>query len=196
MKYNLLRIDWILLSSLFVVSRFMWTCQLLWVVLPCHVSGIEHYLAISDQLRADLRSCYWGGGEKRKLSSSFLPLPLPFFFVCLRSNFRAITRLETLATQASSLLRRGLFFAARWRVLSSHDRPLFAAVSLLLRDIPDILLAVVRGERENQGSYVRNSFQVSGLTRRADSMQRMIVRRTNKRNLGGMKEVEGNTSCW
>ena len=84
MKYNLLRIDWILLSSLFVVSRFMWTCQFLWVVLPCHVSGIEHYLAISDQLRADLRSCYWGGGEKRKPSSSFLPLPLPFFF-CLPS---------------------------------------------------------------------------------------------------------------
>ena len=37
-----------------------------------------------------------------RVSSSPLPLPLlPFF--CFRSNFRAITRLETLATQATLL---------------------------------------------------------------------------------------------
>ena len=39
------------------------------------------------------------GGERRNLpSSSPLPLPLQPFF-CVRSNFRAITRLETLDTQ-------------------------------------------------------------------------------------------------
>ena len=37
-----------------------------------------------------------GGGERRNSS----PLPLQPFF-CFRSNFRAITRLETLATQAT-----------------------------------------------------------------------------------------------
>ena len=39
------------------------------------------------------------GNEGMKVSSSPLPLPLQPFF-CFRSNFRAITRLETLATQA------------------------------------------------------------------------------------------------
>ena len=39
-----------------------------------------------------------GGGERRNL---FSPSPQPFF--CFRSNFRAITRLETLATQAKLL---------------------------------------------------------------------------------------------
>ena len=39
-----------------------------------------------------------GGGERR--NSSPLPLPLQPFFR-FRSNFRTITRLETLATQAS-----------------------------------------------------------------------------------------------
>ena len=37
-----------------------------------------------------------------KVSSSPLPLPLQPFF-CFRSNFRAITRLETLATQAKTI---------------------------------------------------------------------------------------------
>ena len=39
-----------------------------------------------------------GGGERRNLFSPPLPLQL---FLCFRSNFRAITRLETLATQAT-----------------------------------------------------------------------------------------------
>ena len=39
-------------------------------------------------------------GEGERVSSSPLPLPLQLFFFCFRSNFRAITRLETLATQA------------------------------------------------------------------------------------------------
>ena len=52
-----------------------------------------------------------GGGERRnlKVSSSPLPLPLQPFFFCFRSNFRAITRFETLATQAM-----------RWEVLLFH----------------------------------------------------------------------------
>ena len=33
----------------------------------------------------------------------FLPSPSPFHFLCSRSNFRAITRLVTLATQATSI---------------------------------------------------------------------------------------------
>ena len=42
-----------------------------------------------------------GGGEWRnRVSSSPLTLPLPPFFFCSCSNFRAVTRLETLATQA------------------------------------------------------------------------------------------------
>ena len=44
-----------------------------------------------------------GEGEGKEVSSSPLPLPLPFFFFFFfrsRSNFRGITRLETLATQA------------------------------------------------------------------------------------------------
>ena len=43
-----------------------------------------------------------GEGEGKEVSSSPLPLPLPFFFFFFRSrsNFRAITRLETLARQA------------------------------------------------------------------------------------------------
>ena len=42
------------------------------------------------------------GNEGRKVSSSPLSLPLQPFF-CFRSNFRAITRLETLATQAKKV---------------------------------------------------------------------------------------------
>ena len=42
------------------------------------------------------------GKGKEGTSSSPLLLPLPLFFFCSRSNFRAITRLETLATQAIS----------------------------------------------------------------------------------------------
>ena len=37
-----------------------------------------------------------------------LPLPLPPFFFCSRSNLRAITRLETLATQASLQVAKSL----------------------------------------------------------------------------------------
>ena len=37
-------------------------------------------------------------------NSSPLSLPLPFFFFCSRSYFRAITRLESLATQAKVAL--------------------------------------------------------------------------------------------
>ena len=43
-------------------------------------------------------------GLRASVSSSPLPLPLPFFFFCSRSNFRAITRLETLATQAMTVV--------------------------------------------------------------------------------------------
>ena len=42
-----------------------------------------------------------GGGG---VSSSPLPLPLPPFFFCSCTKFRAITRLQTLATQAISTL--------------------------------------------------------------------------------------------
>ena len=42
-----------------------------------------------------------GEGEGKEGTSSPLPLPLQPFFFCFRSNFRAITRLETLATQAT-----------------------------------------------------------------------------------------------
>ena len=43
-----------------------------------------------------------GGGERRKERFPLLPSPSRFnLFFCFRSNFRAITRLETLATQAS-----------------------------------------------------------------------------------------------
>jgi len=42
-----------------------------------------------------------GGGEERRNFSFPFPLPLPLFFSFgSRSNFRAITRLETLARQA------------------------------------------------------------------------------------------------
>ena len=41
------------------------------------------------------------GSEGNAVSSSPLPLSLPFFFFYSRSNFRAIPRLETLATQAN-----------------------------------------------------------------------------------------------
>ena len=42
-----------------------------------------------------------GAGEGNEGTFSPLPLPLPLKpFFCFRSNFRAITRLETLATQA------------------------------------------------------------------------------------------------
>ena len=51
------------------------------------------------------RNDWGGGGERRnRLPANptiFSPLPLPLQpFFCFRSNFRAITRLETLATQA------------------------------------------------------------------------------------------------
>ena len=65
-----------------------------------------------------------GEGEGKKVSSSPLPLPLQPFF-CFRSNFRTITRLETLATQArkpceaSSKITR--FFVHH---LNSHYRTL------------------------------------------------------------------------
>ena len=44
-----------------------------------------------------------GGGGRRKRCFLFSPPPPPFtiFFSCSRSNFRAITRSETLATQAN-----------------------------------------------------------------------------------------------
>ena len=46
-----------------------------------------------------------GEGEGSEENSSPLSLPLPFFFFfCSRSNFRAITRLESLATQAKVAL--------------------------------------------------------------------------------------------
>ena len=38
----------------------------------------------------------------------FSPPPAPSTFFCFRSNFRAITRLETLATQASVRVNSGL----------------------------------------------------------------------------------------
>ena len=42
-------------------------------------------------------------GLRASVSPSPLPLLLPFFF-CSRSNFRAITRLETFATQAMTVV--------------------------------------------------------------------------------------------
>ena len=42
-----------------------------------------------------------GGGRKRCFLFSLPPPPSTIFFSCSRSNFRAITRLETLATQAN-----------------------------------------------------------------------------------------------
>ena len=44
------------------------------------------------------------------LSSSPLPLLLPPFFFCSRSNARAITRLETLAAQAICLHKTATIF--------------------------------------------------------------------------------------
>ena len=49
-----------------------------------------------------------GGGAEEESVAGFLfspPLPLPPFFFSSRSNFRAITRLETLATQANLSLK-------------------------------------------------------------------------------------------
>ena len=46
-----------------------------------------------------------GGGERRNcLRFLFSPPPPPSTFFCLRSNVRAITRLETLATQAINFI--------------------------------------------------------------------------------------------
>jgi len=78
--------------------------------------GLLNNLACVGSVSARVRRQNWdksekkkkidggGGGEKWKrcflFSSSPLSLPLPPFFFCSRSNFRAVTRLETLATQA------------------------------------------------------------------------------------------------
>ena len=43
-------------------------------------------------------------GRGRGVKEPLLSSPSPFHFFCSRSNFRAITRLETLATQATSKL--------------------------------------------------------------------------------------------
>lgn len=145
-----------------------------------------------------------GEVEGRKGNLSLLPTPSPFQFFCLpslqlsRKNSIGNGCYAGFSPPQRPVFRRSLARSlshACSRVLSSHDRPLFAAFPLLLRDIPDLLPAVVRRKRENRGSFVRNSFHVKGLTRKADSMRRMIVRRTNKKNLGGMKDVEGTTSC-
>ena len=56
-----------------------------------------------------------GGRERRKLL--FSPPPRPSTFFCSRSNFRAITRLETLATQAKSLFTFFASFAEAYHYL-------------------------------------------------------------------------------
>ena len=50
--------------------------------------------------RAKKRNDGGGGGERRNLFSP--PNPASTFFFCSHSNFRAMTRLETLATQAKN----------------------------------------------------------------------------------------------
>ena len=52
-------------------------------------------------------------GLRASVSSSPLPLPLPFF--CSRSNFRAITRLEMLATQATAVYILSQALDGLWR---------------------------------------------------------------------------------
>ena len=145
-----------------------------------------------------------GGGEKRKPFSSPHPLALPIFLFAFAPTFaqeldwkRLLRRLLSSAEACFSPLARA-FSVARVLARSLVPWPTFiCSFSAPLKRYPGPIttVAVVRGKRENQGSFVRNSFHVKGLTRKADSMRRMIVRRTNKRNLGGMKEVEGTTSC-
>ena len=54
----------------------------------------------SRKLGQEQKKWMTGEGEGNEGTSSPLPLPLQAFF-CFRSNFRAITRLVTLATQAT-----------------------------------------------------------------------------------------------
>ena len=56
------------------------------------------YLTLSGPVLACVASVSWRGSS-RKLGQEQKKLMQPFF--CFGSNFRAITRLETLATQAS-----------------------------------------------------------------------------------------------
>ena len=50
----------------------------------------------------------------------FLPTPSPFHFFCSRSNFRAVTQLETLATQA--IFWQSLCTWVIFLVISAHDQ--------------------------------------------------------------------------
>ena len=60
------------------------------------------------KVRAEAKKKVEGGGagEKRKLSGSFFPLPLPCdsFFFCSSPSFLDEPREETLATQATDLI--------------------------------------------------------------------------------------------
>ena len=71
--------------------------------LNCRPNVFLLHLACIASVSSQVRRESWDESKKKKgmtsVSSSPLPLPLLFFF-CSRSNFRAVTRLETLATQA------------------------------------------------------------------------------------------------
>ena len=88
--------------------HFVFVYFALFVLLACVASvssrGSSRKLG-QEQKKKKKMNDTGGGGERRNLplsssSSSFLPLPLQPFFFRFRSNFRAIIRLETLATQA------------------------------------------------------------------------------------------------
>ena len=71
---------------------------------PVH-GKLDHHVSAGrkrdgyKQLPVSVEFTKYGNTLFRPVSSP-LPLPLPPFFFCSRSNFRAKTRLETLATQA------------------------------------------------------------------------------------------------
>ena len=71
--------------------------------------GVACVASVSARVRREReqKKGMTGEGEGKEGTSSPLPLPLQPFF-CFRSNFRAITRLETLAKQASRGVAKSL----------------------------------------------------------------------------------------
>ena len=73
--------------------------------LNCRPNVFLLHLACIASVSSQVRRESWDESKKKKEWQAFplLPSPSPFhllFFFCSRSNFRAVTRLETLATQA------------------------------------------------------------------------------------------------
>ena len=84
----------------------------------CHVKNYQRCSLRSKRFRASSsrtsgreqkKKGMTAEGEGKELTSSFPPLPSPSLFHLFvfrsRSNFRAITRLETLATQATNVVK-------------------------------------------------------------------------------------------